>query len=134
VVVSGSSRTVQLGGTLRLKGRAGYLASVGDTFDVLVRSGSWSRTGTFSRVEVDAVSLPCVRVEVRYLADKVQVAVVGIGGSPDVDGNGCVDDSDLLAVLFAFGSTGSNPADITCDGVVDDSDLLAVLFAFGTGC
>jgi hypothetical protein len=138
VVVSGGSsswpRTVQLGGTLRLKGRGGYLASVGDTFDVLVRSGSWSRTGTFSRVEVDAVSLPCVQVEVRYLADKVQVAVVGIGGSPDVDGDGCVDDSDLLAVLFAFGSTGSSPADISCDGVVDDSDLLAVLFAFGAGC
>jgi hypothetical protein len=134
VVVSGSSRTVQLDGTLRLKGRSGYLPSVGDTFDVLVRSGSWSRTGTFSRVEVDAVSLPCVQVEVRYLADRVQVAVVGIGGSPDVDGNGCVDDSDLLAVLFAFGSTGSNPADISCDGVVDDSDLLAVLFAFGAGC
>jgi hypothetical protein len=134
VVVSGSSRTVQLDGTLGLKGRSGYLPSVGDTFDVLVRSGSWSRTGTFSRVEVDAVSLPCVQVEVRYLADRVQVAVVGIGGSPDVDGNGCVDDSDLLAVLFAFGSTGSNPADINCDGVVDDSDLLSVLFAFGAGC
>jgi hypothetical protein len=25
----------------------------------------------------------------------------------DVDRNGCVDDADLLAVLFAFGSTGS---------------------------
>jgi hypothetical protein len=134
VVVSGSSHTVQLDGTLLLKGRSGYLPSVGDTFDVLVCSGSWNRTGAFSRVEVDAVSLPCVQVEVQYLADRVQVAVVGIGGSPDVDGNGCVDDSDLLAVLFAFGSTGSNPADINCDGVVDDSDLLSVLFAFGAGC
>jgi hypothetical protein len=137
VVMSGGSssspRTVQLDGTLRLKGRSGYVPSVGDTFDVLVRSGSWSRTGAFSRVEVDAVSLPCVQVDVQYLADRVRVVVLGFN-SPDVDGNGCVDDSDLLAVLFAFGSTGSNPADINCDGVVDDSDLLAVLFAFGTGC
>ncbi len=53
----------------------------------------------------------------------------------DVDGNGCVDDADLLAVLFAFGSTGSGLAeDVNCDEVVDDADLLEVLFNFGTGC
>jgi hypothetical protein len=27
----------------------------------------------------------------------------------DVDGNGCVDDADLLTVLFNFGATGSEP-------------------------
>ena len=48
----------------------------------------------------------------------------------DVDGNGCVDDADLLAVLFAFGSSGG-PEDVNCDGVVDDADLLEVLFNFG---
>ena len=54
----------------------------------------------------------------------------------DVDRNGCVDDADLLAVLFAFGSTGSNlgRVDVNCDGVVDDADLLIVLFHFGSGC
>ncbi|GBC93731.1 hypothetical protein HRbin15_02233 [bacterium HR15] len=52
----------------------------------------------------------------------------------DVDGNGCVDDADLLQVLFAFGSTGSNPADVNCDSLVDDADLLIVLFNFGSGC
>jgi probable HAF family extracellular repeat protein len=54
----------------------------------------------------------------------------------DVDANGCVDDADLLAVLFAFGSTGSNlgRVDVNCDGVVDDADLLQVLFNFGSGC
>jgi uncharacterized membrane protein len=54
----------------------------------------------------------------------------------DVDGNGCVDDADLLAVLFAFGNTGSNlgRVDVNCDGVVDDADLLQVLFNFGSGC
>ncbi len=51
----------------------------------------------------------------------------------DVDGNGCVDDSDLLAVLFAFGS--SDPAtDLNDDGIVDDADVLTVLFNFGGGC
>jgi probable HAF family extracellular repeat protein len=54
----------------------------------------------------------------------------------DVDANGCVDDADLLAVLLAFGQTGSNlgRVDVNCDGVVDDADLLIVLFNFGSGC
>jgi probable HAF family extracellular repeat protein len=54
----------------------------------------------------------------------------------DVDRNGCVDDADLLAVLFAFGNTGSNlgRVDVNCDGTVDDADLLEVLFNFGSGC
>jgi hypothetical protein len=53
----------------------------------------------------------------------------------DVNLDGCVDDADLLAVLFAFGNTGQFlPEDVTCDGVVDDADLLTVLFAFGEGC
>jgi len=37
-------------------------------------------------------------------------------------------------VLFAFGATGLNPADLNCDGTVDDADLLTVLFNFGSGC
>jgi len=53
----------------------------------------------------------------------------------DVDLNGCIDDADLLAILFAFGNTGQFlPEDVTCDGVVDDADLLQVLFNFGSGC
>ena len=52
----------------------------------------------------------------------------------DVDGNGCVDDADLLEVLFAFGNTGCTRADVNGDGVVDDADLLTVLFDFGNGC
>jgi len=54
----------------------------------------------------------------------------------DVDNNGCVDDADLLAVLFAFGDLGSNlgRVDVNCDQVVDDADLLQVLFNFGSGC
>jgi thermitase len=54
----------------------------------------------------------------------------------DVDCNGCVDDADLLAVLFAFGQNGTalGRVDVNCDGVVDDADLLTVLFNFGSGC
>jgi hypothetical protein len=54
----------------------------------------------------------------------------------DVNLDGCVDDADLLAVLFAFGQTGDNlgRVDVNCDQVVDDADLLQVLFNFGSGC
>ena len=55
----------------------------------------------------------------------------------DTNGDGCVDDADLLAVLFAFGTPGTGytrPEDINKDGVVDDADLLTVLFNFGGGC
>lgn len=55
----------------------------------------------------------------------------------DTNGDGCIDDSDLLTVLQAFGTPGTGLTrheDINKDGVVDDADLLAVLFHFGEGC
>lgn len=60
--------------------------------------------------------------------------------SGDVNMDGCVDDADLLIVLFGFGEgtgdgrTTFHPADLNGDGVVDDADLLLVLFGFGNGC
>ncbi|MCS7209602.1 MAG: matrixin family metalloprotease [Fimbriimonadales bacterium] len=51
----------------------------------------------------------------------------------DVDGNGCVNDADLLQVLLNFGT--STPAvDMNGDGMVNDQDLLVVLLNFGSGC
>jgi probable HAF family extracellular repeat protein len=52
----------------------------------------------------------------------------------DVDRNGCVDDADLLQVLFAFGGRGYRNEDLNWDGTIDDADLLQVLFNFGGGC
>jgi hypothetical protein len=47
----------------------------------------------------------------------------------------CVDDADLLAVLFVFGQSGAGlPEDVNRDGIVDDADLLLMLFNFGNGC
>lgn len=51
----------------------------------------------------------------------------------DVNCDGCVDDADLLQVLFAFGGSDAE-SDVNNDGVVDDADLLIVLFNFGSGC
>ncbi len=52
----------------------------------------------------------------------------------DVNGDGCVDDADLLETLFHFGAQGYNRRDLNWDGNIDDADLLQVLFAFGAGC
>ena len=64
-----------------------------------------------------------------------RVAAVRYAPNGDLDGNGCVDDADLLGVLFAFGQQGADlAADLNGDGIVDDADLLQLLFAFGQGC
>ncbi|MDM7461681.1 MAG: hypothetical protein P3X24_008565, partial [bacterium] len=51
----------------------------------------------------------------------------------NVNGDGVVDDADLLQVLFNFGSDDA-ASDANGDGVVDDADLLLVLFNFGATC
>jgi hypothetical protein len=64
-----------------------------------------------------------------------RVVAVRYAPNGDLDGNGCVDDADLLQVLFAFGQRGADlAADLNGDALVDDADLLQVLFAFGEGC
>jgi hypothetical protein len=58
----------------------------------------------------------------------------GSGPDPskgDVNLDGTVDDADLLAILFAFGSSDA-AVDVNSDGTVDDADLLTVLFNFGS--
>jgi hypothetical protein len=63
------------------------------------------------------------------------LALARIESQPgDSNLDGCVDDADLLAVLFAFGQTGASLQDVNDDNVVDDADLLMVLFNFGEGC
>ncbi|MEN3001878.1 MAG: SpoIID/LytB domain-containing protein [Armatimonadota bacterium] len=68
-----------------------------------------------------------------YLSDLVTLNFSPRSG--DINGDGAIDDADLLAVLFAFGQTGSNLSeDLNGDGAVDDADLLTVLFNFGSSC
>lgn len=53
----------------------------------------------------------------------------------DTNGDGCIDDSDLLAILLHYGESGcALPQDTNNDGQVDDADLLIVLLSYGNGC
>jgi hypothetical protein len=63
----------------------------------------------------------------------VSVQPCPAGPEGDVNGDGCVDDADLLIVLFNFGNAGGQ-GDVNGDNIVDDADLLIVLFNFGAGC
>ena len=105
--IDGGGITFATGGTFNLGGTVGQP----DASNALT-GGAFSLTGGFWFMP------PC------------------IAHNGDVDANGCIDDADLLAVLFAFGNTGSGlgRVDVNCDQVVDDADLLQVLFNFGSGC
>jgi probable HAF family extracellular repeat protein len=55
----------------------------------------------------------------------------------DVNHDGCVDDIDMMGVLFEFGELVNDfnrCVDVNRDGIIDDADLLIVLFNFGSGC
>ena len=49
---------------------------------------------------------------------------------PDINGDGYVNVSDLLAVIDQWGLIDS-PADVTSDGVVNVSDLLLIISNWG---
>ncbi|MHC4808977.1 MAG: M14 family zinc carboxypeptidase [Planctomycetota bacterium] len=114
-----------------------------------------------SWVEVDAVNnldgwqtltirvadhvLPTATVRLRFDADDnpnnsvteagidaIRLLALGCPGSgPDIDGDGSVGFTDLLAVLGAWGPCVGCTEDVDGDGLVGLSDLLEVLAAFG---
>ncbi len=110
-------------------------------------------TGDLSRIQLPQVGEPIrpirtgvAEVPLRFdIPSNLELVGIEVGGGGqageipiiqgDVNGDGCVDDADLLAVLFAFGSSGPGLIeDVNEDGTVDDADLLIVLFNFGQGC
>ncbi|MCZ6492616.1 MAG: ASPIC/UnbV domain-containing protein, partial [Planctomycetota bacterium] len=67
-------------------------------------------------------------------ADQVLIVTPDMGVDPcpaDLDGNGAVGASDLLALLSAWGLNPDHPADLDGDGSVGASDLLILLANWG---
>ena len=112
-----------------------------EPIEIPTGSGSYSIAIDYRTLSLPPADAPWFQIALGFntgatytlLIDNIRVLVEPVPG--DVDGNGCVDDADLLAVLFAFGcSSGCGAEDVNGDGTVDDADLLIVLFNFGQGC
>ncbi|MFN4032821.1 MAG: hypothetical protein ACK4ME_04260 [Fimbriimonadales bacterium] len=105
------------------------MQDLGNVYASLLTSGSYLQA-------VSAVS-PNGRYIVGYgfnsATSRGEGFVIDTWLTGDTNGDGSVDDSDLLTVLFAFGSDNAHSEDINKDGIVDDADLLMVLFNFGSG-
>lgn len=86
-------------------------------------------------IDYEAPNTPVQTAQTRFAQQQspLQIAL-GALLTGDVDGTGCVDDEDLLSVIFAFGESGIRMEDVNGDGSIDDEDLLVVLFAFSAGC
>lgn len=90
------------------------------------RLGNWYAAGVMRESNFRA-GIPTEMLLVRFGTGKRVYA--------DMNDDGCVDDAELLAVLFHYGSAGEDlDADIDFNGVVDDADLLLVLLELGVGC
>ncbi|MDW8051091.1 MAG: dockerin type I repeat-containing protein [Armatimonadota bacterium] len=106
-------------------------------------------TGTNGSTQHETIRTPPIPFPPSHTQNRVQFRIADRAGnfgiSPiytvqverrpgDVNDDGCVNNADLLLVLFNFGQTGSNHADLNGDGVVNNADLLLVLFHLGQGC
>ena len=108
--------------TLNVSGQSGikYVALV------IPEGNQYGKNPTLNASNNTAAALRYTNItDVRVIAQ--------VGPEGDVNGDGCVDDADLLIVLFNFGNAGGQ-GDVNGDNIVDDADLLIVLFNFGAGC
>ena len=117
-----------------------------------IRNNGWSwRTDSFTAAELQALGIELTdRMHVRYTAydgssshvleagvDAFEVLSFGCGDAVpgDLNGDGCVDQSDLGILLADWGCTGGNcPGDCDGDGDTDQADLGILLAHWGDGC
>jgi len=116
-LMSGSTVVQTINTTLDAYGRFSERVNTPGTYMLKAKAG------TYLSVSIPGVTITSQGFAYRELAFTV---------NGDVNGDDVIDDADLLAVLFAFGSSDPS-ADLNNDGTVDDADLLTVLFNFGAG-
>lgn len=102
----------------------------------------WLSTQTGNVLQTIVVDTPVISIAIRpdgrYYAWLLADRIIRVSRSPywlegDVNGSGCVNDADLLNLLFNYG-TDDAYADLNDDGTVDDMDLLRLLDSYGLGC
>lgn len=118
---------IREGDTIRWVWRRGFHTTTSDTglWDAPIDSGHQTFEFTFNT----AGSYPYHCIPHRFIGMVGEVRVMLAG---DVNGDGCVNDADLAAVLLQFGqSCNGCPEDLNGDGFVNDADLTIVLLNFG---
>jgi hypothetical protein len=123
-----SETVIDVGMTVRWVWQAGTHTTTGNLWNSNINSNNCCRQFEHTFTEPGDYNYYCSPHR------SLMIGVVKVRIPGDVDFDGCVDDSDLLSVLFNFGATGPSYYDLNYDGVVDDADLLIVLFNFGAGC
>ncbi len=116
-LIQGANTVQTISTTLDAYGRFSERVSTPGTYTVRARAGKY--------LPITIANVSVVAQDFAYLSLNFQT----LG---DVNSDGVIDDADLLAILFAFGSADPD-ADLNNDGTVDDADLLTVLFNFGAG-
>ncbi|MHC4079924.1 MAG: sulfatase-like hydrolase/transferase, partial [Planctomycetota bacterium] len=125
MVVTGNAT---IGGTLAVTLLDGYVAQIGDTFEILTAQAV---SGAFSATALPDLS-PLLGWDVVQDADSVTLLVIKLG---DIDGDGSVNIDDFLAMLAAWGPCPAPPdpcpADLDGDGSVGITDFLILLANWG---
>ncbi len=108
VSISGAAN---MSGTIKVALASGFVASVGDTFEVLRASGG--RTGTFAAETLPAIGFG-MALDVQYTANSVLLAVVAAPGlAGDYNNNGVVDAGDFVVWRNNLGQSVTLPNDTT---------------------
>lgn len=108
VSISGAAN---MSGTIKVALASGFVASVGETFEVLRASGG--RTGTFATETLPAIGFG-MALDVQYTANSVLLAVVATPGlAGDYNNNGVVDAGDFVVWRNNLGQSVTLPNDTT---------------------
>jgi hypothetical protein len=132
VITAGAGESLQLDlidpvgavfaiGAIPLDAAGGWVRGISLAIDVAVPRAALY---TLRLQVVGAAPLEAI-AGIDNLAIAIEPALPG-----DVDGDGCVDVNDLLAVIAAWGACPGCAEDLTGDGAVDVNDLLLVIGAW----